>query len=467
MRSLFPLRLAVVIGLLAWMVVRLATTHPLPDWHKDELVIVIPAAEMEADSAFDAELAALFAARLNVKLKLLHQTADEAILSLNSDRAHLATGLRARSNLALRFSSSYQTLDERVICGDGTPKTIERLYEKQLAVALDSPQEAVLRELREEHDDLEWTSRKRTSPVQLLQEVAEGKLECTLANEEQIATMRNYFPELNTGISLHTPSNMAWAITADGDSELLDEVNQFFSGIGHDGTLRSLIDRYYGYNERLGTVDTATFISHSRSRLPHFRQWFADAADLTGLDWRLLAALAYRESRWDPNATSFTHVRGMMMLTEETADRMGVENRLDARSSIMAGGRYLQLLKEQLPLRIPEQDRLWLALAAYNQGMGHLEDARILAVQGGLNADLWTDVKRTLPLLSCATYSDKTKHGKARGGEAVIHVETVRLYYDMLKRLDEQNQLRDTPAENPRGFFNLVKGKLGLSAHRQ
>ena len=279
--------------------------------------------------------------------------------------------------------------------------------------------------------------------------------------------MRNYFPELNTGISLHTPSNMAWAITADGDSELLDEVNLFFSGIEHDGTLRSLIDRYYGYNERLGTVDTATFISHSRNRLPHFRQWFADAADLTGLDWRLLAALAYRESRWDPNATSFTHVRGMMMLTEETADRMGVENRLDARSSIMAGGRYLQLLKEQLPLRIPEQDRLWLALAAYNQGMGHLEDARILAVQGGLNADLWTDVKRTLPLLSRSAYSDKTKHGKARGGEAVIHVETVRLYYDMLKRLDEQNQLRDTPAENPRGFFNLVKGKLGLSAHRQ
>ena len=164
------------------MIVRLATTHPLPDWHKDELVIVIPVAEMEADSAFDAELAALFAARLNVKLKLLHQTSDEAILSLSSDRAHLATGLRARSNLALRFSSSYQTLDERVICGDGTPKTIERLYEKQLAVALDSPQEAVLRELREEHDDLEWTSRKRTSPVQLLQEVAEGKLECTLAN---------------------------------------------------------------------------------------------------------------------------------------------------------------------------------------------------------------------------------------------------------------------------------------------
>jgi membrane-bound lytic murein transglycosylase F len=125
----------------------------------------------------------------------------------------------------------------------------------------------------------------------------------------------------------------------------------------------------------------------------------------------------------------------MMMLTEDTADRMNVSNRLDARESIMAGARYLQLLKEQLPLRIDEPDRTWLALAAYNQGMGHLEDARMLAQRHGLNADSWLDVQKVMPQLSQRNIAATTKHGFARGGEAVVFVETVRLYHDILKRL--------------------------------
>jgi len=123
------------------------------------------------------------------------------------------------------------------------------------------------------------------------------------------------------------------------------------------------------------------------------------------------------------------------MLTEETADRMDVDNRLDARQSILAGARYLQMLKEQLPPRIPEGERLWMALAAYNQGMGHLEDARVLAARKGLNPNAWGDVKKTMPLLTQPEHFEQTKHGYARGGEAVILVETVHLYYDMLKHL--------------------------------
>ena len=428
--------------------------------------MVVPNVEMETDAAFESELAALFAKHLNLKLRLLQQTPDAAVASLLAGRAHLAAGFRTHSNPALRFSTSYQSLDELVVCSSDSPKNIDDLYGHHLAVATESPQEAVLRDIRDEYDDLRWEPRQGTSAVQLLQEVAEDKLDCAVANEEQIASMRNFYPDINSGLSLDSRSEMSWAISVDGDETLLAEVNGFIDEISRDNTLRHLIDSHYGHNERLGTVDTATFITHTRTLLPHYYQWFTDAAELTGIDWRLLAALAYRESRWNPNATSFTHVRGMMMLTEDTADRMGVENRLDARASIMAGARYLQLLKEQMPLRISEQDRLWLALAAYNQGMGHLEDARILALRHGLNPDVWADVKRVMPLLSRPAYYTKTKHGKARGGEAVIHVETVRLYYDMLKRLDAQNELRDVPPGLQRGFINLVKTKFGLAPPR-
>jgi len=105
----------------------------------------------------------------------------------------------------------------------------------------------------------------------------------------------------------------------------------------------------------------------------------------------------------------------------------------------------LQLMKEQLPLRIPDEERTWLAMAAYNQGMGHLEDARVLAARNGLNPDSWADVKKVMPLLTQPEYFEQTKHGYARGGEAVVLTETVHLYYDMLKHMNV-NEIPNLPA---------------------
>ncbi len=445
MRSLLPLQLAVVIALCAWLWIKSTAVYPLPDWHQGELVVIVPPVEMEAENAFETELAELFAQQLQVKLKTVPLAIDQALPALAAHKAHLATSARSTTDYALRFGKTYQSLDEVLICHGVTPDDLDDLSDRKLVVAAGSTQEAALREVQREHEELEWESRRDTSPAELLEEVADGKLDCTVANEEQLASARNFYPELGDALDLDSPSDLSWAFAGDGDAALFDEAQQFFARIKQDGTLRHLLDRYYGYNERLDAMDAEAFIAQTRTLLPHYRRWFEEAADLTGIEWQLLAALAYRESHWDPNATSYTNVRGMMMLTEETADRMNVENRLDAHASILAGARYLQLLKEQLPLRISEEDRLWLALAAYNQGMGHLEDARVLATQSGLNPDVWADVKRVMPLLSRPSVYKKTKRGKARGGEAVILVETVRLYHDMLKRLEAENALYRLP----------------------
>jgi len=196
-----------------------------------------------------------------------------------------------------------------------------------------------------------------------------------------------------------------------------------------------MLERYYGHNLRLAKMDAAAYISRIRTTLPRYRHFFEEAASATGEDWRLLAALAYQESQWNPLATSHTNVRGMMMLTEDTADRMKLNNRLDAHESIMAGAKYFALLKNQMPSRIPEPDRTWMALAAYNQGYSHLEDARILTERAGHNPNSWLDVKRWMPLLNQPGYYETLKHGYSRGGEAVILVENIRNYYDILKRL--------------------------------
>ena len=407
---------------------------PKVSW-RDELVIVVPQDKENATAEFELQLVNLFTKQLRVKTKLLPLPPDKITPFLMTGRAHIATGLRSDKSGGLRFAPSYQTVSELVVCNGKPPRHVDELVGKSIAVVAGSAQEAAIREAQQKLPALLWKSRREKTTADLLVEVATGKLECTVANEEQLALARNFYSSLNAAFDIAEPSMLAWAFAPKGDEALFAETQKFFTLIKQDGTLHRLIDRYYGHNERLEPVDSVAFITSTRTVLPHFRHLFEEAGTLTGIDWQLLASIGYHESHWNPLATSFTNVRGMMMLTEDTADRMKVTDRLDPRQSILAGARYLQLLKDQLPMRIAEEERTWLALAAYNQGMGHLEDARVLTARAGLNPDTWADVKKMMPLLAQPEYFEQTKHGYARGGEAVILVETVHLYYDMLKHL--------------------------------
>ncbi|MCW9016578.1 MAG: transglycosylase SLT domain-containing protein, partial [Kangiellaceae bacterium] len=139
--------------------------------------------------------------------------------------------------------------------------------------------------------------------------------------------------------------------------------------------------------------------------------------------------------------------RGMMMLTLRTAKQLGISNRLDPKQSIEGGAKYFRKVKKRVPDRIVEPDRTWFALAGYNVGWGHVEDARIITQQQGADPDKWSDVKERLPLLQKKKWYKKTKHGYARGAEPVRYVTNIRRYYDVLVWLDEEQMdpLPDTP----------------------
>ena len=426
-----------------------ACGQQLPPWRDGKLLVIVPDVSQGAEAEFERELALLFGEHLHTAVELISSPPEKVGQELRKHHAHLAAAsLRSGiNNSSLRFGPSYQTVREQIVCNrDGFfPRKLADLAEKKLAAIAGSSQEEALREAYEKSPWLQWQSRRELDVKGLLQEVAEGALDCAVANELQLADARNYYSNLAAAFDIGSPSRLAWAFSMDVDPELPKEAQVFFARIRQDGTLKRLLDRYYGHNGRLQPLDAASFITRINRVLPGYRAIFEEAAGLTGIDWRLLAALAYQESQWDPLATSFTNVRGMMMLTEDTADRMEVKNRLDARESILAGARYLALLREQMPARIPEPDRTWMALAAYNQGYGHLEDARILTKRAGLSPDSWSDVKKWMPLLNQPGYYDTLKHGYARGGEAVILVESIRSYHDMLKRLAP-----DTAPEGPK-----------------
>lgn len=446
MRNLFAWKIATLIAISVWLWVTFSATEPLPDWRNGELFVAVPPAGLDVDAAFELELATLFAQKMHLKIKPLAMNFDQIAQALTTHKVHMAAaGMRNSSKFGLRFSTPYQTLREQIVCKGRTPRRLADWEDIDLAVVAESAQEEALRDIAGRIASLHWEARQDQSVSSLLQEVAEGTLGCTVANEEQIALAQNFYPQLDDTLDLNSPSHLAWAFASDVDDTLFDGARDFFKAIKKDGSLSHLIDRHYGHNERLQSVDATAFVNKTRTVLPNYRRWFEEAETLTGIEWPLLAALAYQESHWDPLATSFTNVRGMMMLTEGTAERMNLSNRLDAHASILAGAKYLQMLEESLPKRIPEKERIWLAMAAYNQGRGHLEDARILAVQSGLNPDVWSDVRKVMPLLSRPAYFEQTKYGQARGGEAVILVETVRLYHDMLNRLELENMPRLPP----------------------
>jgi membrane-bound lytic murein transglycosylase F len=226
---------------------------------------------------------------------------------------------------------------------------------------------------------------------------------------------------------------VAWVVNvAAHDRSLLDRINAFFVGVRADGTVARLLERYYGDQQRFDYLFSRNFLEHVQSRLPRYLDWFKEAADKHEIDWRLLAAMGYQESKWDPGAVSFTGVRGLMQLTEDTAAMMRAGDRLDPRASIFGGARYLARLMTMVPPRIPEPDRTWFAVAAYNVGFGHLEDARILAQQQGRDPDRWEDVREFLPLLAQERWYTRTRRGYARGWEPVRYVDNVQAYLNIL-----------------------------------
>ncbi|MGL4958395.1 MAG: membrane-bound lytic murein transglycosylase MltF, partial [Plesiomonas sp.] len=213
----------------------------------------------------------------------------------------------------------------------------------------------------------------------------------------------------------------------------------FMSNIVEDGTLARLEEKYFGHIDEFDYVDTRTFLAQIEKTLPQYQKLFEQYAG--ELDWRLLAAVAYQESHWNPDATSPTGVRGLMMLTRPTASSVGVNDRTDPEQSIRGGSDYLSRLLDKIPETIPEDERAWFALSAYNIGFGHMMDARRLTKLQGGNPDSWTDVKQRLPMLSQKRYYTQTRYGFARGGEAYRYVENIRRYTQSLVGYDQAQQL--------------------------
>ena len=317
----------------------------------------------------------------------------------------------------------------------------------------------------QQYPDLDWAISTDQTPQGLLEAVADGKLDYTVGDSVTIALMQRIHPQLAVAFDITDEEPVTWYIQQEQDDSMNAALLDFFNQMGEEGAMARLDEKYLGHVGTFDYVDTRTFLRAIDATLPDIKPLFEKYA--RNIDWRLLAAISYQESHWNPQATSPTGVRGMMMLTRNTADSVNVTDRTDPEQSIRGGSEYLVRMMEKVPPTIPEDERIWFALAAYNMGYAHMLDARKLTEKQKANPDSWADVKVRLPMLSQKRYYSQTNYGYARGHEAYAYVENIRKYEISLVGYlqdQERKQAQQAAMEAELGSgYPTVEAKVALN----
>ena len=403
-------------------------------------------------AGFEYQLALAFANHLNVELEMIPVVGlDEVFSGLMEERADFAAAglsITPARQETLLFGPSYLSVKQLFIYNrDVNPNisSAKDLIGKQIHVIGNSAHVEQLLALQKDHSELQWIESRDLETIDLLEQLVDGQIDVTIVNSTEYYANRAFYPSFRIAFSTGSPRKLAWAMTATpNNASLIKEMTNFFKTYTDSGKLARLIDRNFTFNERQTFVSTQTFLQMKQDRLPDVKGMIEQVAIEYDLDWRLLAAISYQESHWDADARSPTGVRGMMMLTRATAEELNVEDRLDPLQSLRGGARYYKKLYSRLPAGIEPPERSWFALAAYNIGLGHVEDARIITQKRGGNPNLWNDVRESLPLLRQQKWYKPSKYGYARGDEAARYVRNIRDYYSLLT-WDELNRYRVPP----------------------
>jgi peptidoglycan lytic transglycosylase F len=384
------------------------------------------------------ELAQRFADELGVKLKITPMRSyAEIYAALTSGQAHIAAaGLKVPMLTVpgVEFGPAYQHVHEHLIYRRGAirPGSLADIGNSDLEIAAGSSHAKTLEDARNSNPELVWVENSSTNSQALLDGVADGTIDYTIADSTEFALAHDVHPDLRIAFDFPGNRPLAWA-ASDRDPAFARDMAAYFARLKGGGELAIVVNRYYGRTEEAEFAGGPGFMRHLQSRLPLYKQWFVEAAEQSSQDWRLLAAMGYQESKWNPRAASSAGARGLMQLTVETATEAKVTDLSDARQSIFGGARYFRQVYEKIPSHVPEPDHTWFALAAYNIGYGHVEDARVLAQKAGRDPDSWQDVRGFLPLLEQERWYTKTENGYARGWEPVRYVDNVRGYRDLLE----------------------------------
>ena len=390
------------------------------------------------ERGYDFELVSHYATSIDVELEIIKtNTSDEIIFLLNQGKVDI--GILGSSpefdqknikNVVTYNNSKWYVIGNRA--NRQLPKSIDSIEPNTMIVANGSNASFILHSIEEDYSSLLWDELKNTNVRSILERINENHSKISIISEDIYVYYQYLFPETKKIFVLPIKYPSRWLVKNNNNLSFLYSINSFFNKYKQNGKLEKIGKTYYEHLNAFDYVDIRYYLKRIDKKLPKYKKYFVEAAKNSALDARIIAAVSYQESHWNRKARSPTGVRGMMMLTLDTAKRVGVKNRLNAKQSIFGGAKYLKILYESLSNTIKEPDRLWFTLAAYNIGLGHVEDARTITKSQGDNPNSWIDVEKHIPKLSQKKWHKKTKYGFARGHESIEFVRRVRRYYDIL-----------------------------------
>ncbi len=284
-----------------------------------------------------------------------------------------------------------------------------------------------LHSLMEEIADTIYIVEVQKDIEQLIEMVARGEIDYTVSDEHLARLNSNYYSNIDIQIPLSFEQHLSWAVRP-GSDDLLQVINEWLVAFKQTRQYTSLYNKYYS-NPRGVFLSKSIMHSQGGGRVSAFDHYFKRYADVNGWDWRLLASVAFQESRFDPEAVSWAGAFGVMQLMPETAEAYDVDQESPVAENIRAGAAYLRWIDNRMSEHIQDADeRLKFVLASYNVGIGHVLDARRLAQKYGKDPSVWKDNVDYFVLNKSNPeyYRDPVvRFGYARGSEPFNYVNEI------------------------------------------
>ena len=386
---------------------------------------------------FEYELASAFADFLGVRLKIIIAREWEdmvpKLLRGEGDIIAASFTITPKRKQQIQFSNPYMEIQQQIIVNrdNNRIRKLADLAGEKIHVRKGTSYQERLEALQEKGMQFEIVTVDNIPTAELIQKVARGEVEVTIADSNVAMLNRRYFPRAVIRDVISEKESLAWAVRPGAD-RLVEKINAFFETIKNNGIFDQIYDKYYTDIEQFDYVDLRAYHRRLHSRLPKYGVIIKEAADKHGFDWRMIAAQMYQESHFRRWARSPAGAYGLMQLTRRTAKTYGVKDIYDPLQNIHAGVKHLKNLYDLFE-KAEGADRLFIAFAAYNIGQGHIRDAQRLARQKKLDPNKWSSLTRTLPMLREWKYFKDAKYGYCRGTEPVQYVRQIMIYYDILR----------------------------------
>ncbi len=330
-----------------------------------------------------------------------------------------------RIERGVAFTRRYHQAVEKIIARHDDPlRSVEELGGRTVVV---NPASSYWKSVeRVQRSGIDVTLEPPPEPLgtdEIISRVADGEFDLSVADSHIAALEMAWRDDIVARVDIGAPVDHGWAVRA-ASSELLAALDGFI-GNEYRGLFYNVVyDRYFKASEGGAALPAE---ARAEEQLSPWDDLVRSYASSYGFDWRLVVAQMCQESRFDPQARSTNGALGLMQMLPRTAGQLGFGDLHDPETGIHAGVKYLAWLRDRFESDLTVHDRTWFALAAYNAGYGHVEDARRLALELGLDRDRWfSNVERAMLLLSRPDYAQGARYGYCRGREPVAYVRRIR-----------------------------------------